>query len=126
LRDFLNFDILSVRTNVIQNALNYNFNRNNDESSSGIGNFFDNSTVYFGKYLGRSLYVDTLMHWSYDKSRVDDEYTIDGLVFRPEIGLELESPFVNIRWNMAPNLSGLRTDNFVYSTSVTLSWKFSL
>ena len=126
LRDFLNFDILSVRTNVIQNALNYNLNRNNDESSSAIGNFFDNSTVYFGKYLWRSLYVDTLMHWSYDKSRIDDQYTIDGLVFRPEIGLELESPFVNIRWNMAPNLSGLRTDNFVYSTSVTLSWKFSL
>ena len=107
LRDFLNFDILSVRTNVIQNALNYNLNRNNDESSSAIGNFFDNSTVYFGKYLGRSLYVDTLMHWSYDKSRIDDQYTIDGLVFRPEIGLELESPFVNIRWNMAPNLSRL-------------------
>lgn len=125
LRDFLNFDILSVRTNVLQNALNYNFNKNNQDSSYGIGNFFDNSTVYLGKYLGRSLYVDTLMHWSYDESRMDDKYAFDGLIFKPEIGLEIESPFVNVRWNMAPDFSGLRSDSFVYSTSVTLSWKFS-
>ena len=125
LREFLNFDILSVRTNVLQNALNYNFNKNNQDSSYKIGNFFDNSTVYLGKYLGRSLYVDTLMHLSYDGSRVDDKYTFDGLIFKPEIGLEIESPFVNVRWNMAPDLSGLRSDSFVYSTSVTLSWKFS-
>ena len=73
LRDFLNFDILSVRTNVLQNALNYNLNKTKDENSSyGIGNFFDNSTVYMGKYFGRSLYVDSLMHLSYDKDRVND------------------------------------------------------
>lgn len=126
LRDFLNFDILSVRTNVLQNALNYNLNKTKDENSSyGIGNFFDNSTVYMGKYFGRSLYVDSLMHLSYDKDRVNDTYAPGGLQFQPEIGLEIESPFVNIRWNMAPKLNGLRTVNLVDSTSVTLSWKFS-
>ena len=126
LRDFLNFDILSVRTNVLQNALNYNLNRTKNENSSyGIGNFFDNSTVYMGKYFGRSLYVDSLMHLSYDENRVNDTYAPGGLQFQPEIGLEIESPFVNIRWNMAPKLSEFRTANLVDSTSVTLSWKFS-
>lgn len=128
LRDFLNFDILSVRTNVLQNALNYGFLRRSEDeqnSSSGFGNFFDNSTVYIGKYVGSSLYVDALMHWSYDEMRIDDTLTPGGLVFRPEFGLEVEAPFGNIRWNMAPDINGIRNDKFVSSTSVTLSWKFS-
>lgn len=126
LRDFLNFDILSVRTNVLQNALNYNLNKTKNENSSyGIGNFLDNSTVYIGKYFGRSLYVDSLMHLSYDDTNVEDRYAPGGIQFQPEIGLEIESPFVNIRWNMAPKLSEFRTDNLVDSTSITLSWKFS-
>ena len=128
LRDFLNFDILSVRTNVLQNALNYGLldrTENSENSSFGFGNFFDNSTVYIGKYFGSSLYVDALMHWSYDKTKVDDKFTAGGLVFRPEFGLEIEAPFGNLRWNMAPDINGIRNDRFVSSTSVTLSWKFS-
>lgn len=128
LRDFLNFDILSVRTNVLQNALNYGLldrTEDSENSSFGFGNFFDNSTVYIGKYFGSSLYMDALMHWSYDKTKVDDKFTAGGLVFRPEFGLEIEAPFGNIRWNMAPDINGIRNDRFVSSTSVTLSWKFS-
>lgn len=128
LRDFLNFDILSVRTNVLQNALNYGLlerSKDSENSSFGLGNFFDNSTVYIGKYFGSSLYMDALMHWSYDETRVDDTLTSEGLVFRPEFGLEIEAPFGNLRWNMAPDINGLRNDRFVSSTSVTLSWKFS-
>lgn len=128
LRDFLNFDILSVRTNVLQNALNYGLlDRTEDSENSGFGfgNFFDNSTVYIGKYFGSSLYMDALMHWSYDRTRVDDKFTAGGLVFRPEFGLEIEAPFGNLRWNMAPDINGIRNDRFVSSTSVTLSWKFS-
>ncbi len=128
LRDFLNFDILSVRTNVLQNALNYGLldrTEDSENSSFGFGNFFDNSTVYIGKYFGSSLYMDALMHWSYDKTKVDDKFTAGGLVFRPEFGLEIEAPFGNLRWNMAPDINGIRNDRFVSSTSVTLSWKFS-
>lgn len=128
LRDFLNFDILSVRTNVLQNALSYGLKDREEESENKnlkIGNFFDNSTVYLGKYFGSSLYMDALMHWSYDETRIDDSMISSGLIFRPEFGLEVESPFGNIRWNMSPDINGIRNDRFVSSTSVTLSWKFS-
>lgn len=128
LRDFLNFDILSVRTNILQNALGYGLQSRSDESEKKnvqFGNFFDNSTVYIGKYFGSSLYMDALMHWSYDETRIDENLVANGLVFRPEFGLEVESPFGNIRWNMAPDINGIRNDRFVSSTSVTLSWKFS-
>lgn len=129
LREFLNFDILSIRTNVLQNALKQGLSNNvlsfSETNSIGIGNLLDNSTVYIGKYFGSDLYVDALMHWSYDDTRVDDTLTIGGLVFKPEIGFELVSPFVNIRWSMAPDIDAMMNNRIVSSTSVTLSWNFS-
>ena len=46
------------------------------------------------------------------------------IVFQPEIGLEMEAPFANIRWNFAPDLENF-ADTVVSSTSVTLSWRFT-
>lgn len=137
LRDFLNFDILSVRTSVLQNTVKMGLSLNSGDSSKdshdgrsgkpavGIGNFLDNSTVYVGKYFGSALYADALMHWTYDESRLDDKVVAGGLVFRPEFGLELESPFANIRWTTSPDIDAMLSNRIVASTSVTLSWKFS-
>ena len=125
LRDLLNFDILSVRTMVLQNALKYGLSSNKSDNDLAIGNFLDNSTVYIGKYFGSELYVDALLHWSYDETKVDNKFTPGGLVFKPEFGLELEAPFAYIRWNMAPDINAMMNNRIASSTSVTLSWKFS-
>ena len=128
LRDFLNFDILSFRTNILQNAVKQTFSNKNSDSSEktfGIGNYFDNSTVYIGKYFGSNMYADALMHWTYDETRVEDKYTLGGLLFKPEFGFELNSPYVNIRWNMAPDIDAIMNGRLLPSTSVTLSWKIS-
>ncbi len=96
-----------------------------NEKGSLISNLFDNSTVYIGKYFGSSIYVDALMHWTYDDSKTSSlDTTGGGLVFQPEIGLELESPFANIRWSFAPNLGELQ-QSWVQSTSITLSWRLN-
>ena len=128
LRDFLNFDILSIRTLVLQNAFKSSFLKDKSQNKSEdltIGNLLDNSTVYIGKYIGSDLYLDALMHWSYDESRQNDFMTPGGLVFKPEIGLEIETPFANIKWKMAPEFTNVFDRKLVSSTSVTLSWKFS-
>lgn len=132
-RDFLKLDILSVRTSLIQNALKINTEdstvqgrRNIDIDKNNVGNYFDNSTVYVGKYFGSNIYADALMHWSYDDTRINDGMTFNGLVFKPEIGLELESPFMSIRWNMAPDISAMINHKFSMDASVTLSWKWAL
>jgi len=125
LRDLLNFDIFSVRTMVLQNTLKMGFAGTLTPSKMAAGNFLDNSTVYIGKYFGSAVYVDALMHLSYDETRVDDNTTAQGLTFQPEFGLELESPFANIRWNLAPNIDAMLNNEIVTSTSLTLSWKFS-
>ncbi len=125
LRQVLNFDIFSVRTNVIQNTVNLRLSDNYGKGNITLGNLFDNSTVYIGKYLGNALYVDAMLHVSMEDNRIN-EYTNTGtLKFQPEFGLELESPYANIRFNMAPDIKALFNNQFVPSTSLTLSWKFT-
>jgi len=123
LRDFLNFDIFSLRTNFIQNTLNLSLSQDNQKAMT-FGNFFDNSTVYIGKYLGSALYVDAMLNLQYDEKRIDKESP--GILFKPEFGVEMESPFVNIRWNVAPDIEAMMQKQYVPSSSVSLSWKFSL
>ena len=125
LRDLLNFDIFSVRTNILQNTI-YLSNKRNETKSMTIGNFFDNSTVYIGKYIGSALYVDAMLNMS-ASDYVDTEYLSTGnLLFQPEFGLELELPVMNIRWDMTWDLTpGLQFKSYVPATSLSFSWKFN-
>ncbi len=125
LRDLLNFDIFSLRTNVLQNTYNLSISRNSSKENISIGNFLDNTTVYIGKYLGSSLYVDAMLHLSFEDGNVNDINAAGKMLFQPEFGMELESPFANIRVNMSPDINALLKNQFVPSASVTLSWKFA-
>ena len=126
LRELLKFDIFSVRTNVLQNTVKYGFANNSINRQMKFSNFFDDSTVYIGKYFGSSIYADAMMHWVYDETRAEDSIAVGGLVFQPEVGFEMASPFVNIRLGVAPNIEALRNNMWVSSASMTLSWKFAL
>lgn len=125
LRDFLNFDILSIRTTVVQNALKYSISQDSERQGMNISNFFDNTTVYIGKYFGSSLYADAMVRLVYDKNRVNDSSTLRGLIFEPEIGFEMESPLAKIRWSLEPDLTDLSRNKLVVIPSLTLSWKFN-
>lgn len=126
LRDLCNFDIFSIRTTALQNTIMQGLELGNrPENNSVIGNLFDNSTVYIGKYFGSDVYADALLHWTYDRKIANANESIgEGLVFRPEIGLEFNAPFANIRWNFAPDLSNMQ-ESWAKATSVTLSWRLT-
>lgn len=128
LRELLHFDIVSIRANVLQNSLKLGMDENSSNKQLTVGNFLDNSTVYVGKYFGSSIYVDSMLHWSYDEHKERTGDAVGGLVFQPEFGFEVASPFVNIRLGVAPDIDSLQKgllDTWVQSTSMTLSWKFS-
>ncbi len=129
LRDLLNFDIFSLRTNVLQNTYNLSIARNLEKEKQkqkiSVGNFLDNTTVYIGKYIGSSLYVDAMLHLSFEDNKLNNISETGKVLFQPEFGMELESPFANIRVNMAPDINALLKNQFVPSASVTLSWKFT-
>lgn len=124
LRDFLNFDIFSVRTSLLQNAITQNMLQDSSKKVT-LGNYFDNTTVYIGKYFGNDVYVDGLLRWSYDENEaLLEDSANQGLVFQPELGLEFTAPFANIRWQFAPEMGELQK-SWVPATSVTLSWRFT-
>ncbi len=125
LRELCNFDIFSIRLNVIQNAVNYSLQRDSSNNKLTFSNFFDNSTVYIGKYFGSAIYADAMLHWTYDDTRDAQGNLVNGLVFQPEFGFEMASPYVNIRLGVAPNLDAIKNDLWMPSTSITLSWKHS-
>lgn len=128
LRETLNFDIFSIRTNVLQNSVKFATSRDSSSNHLSFGNFIDNSTVYVGKYFGSSIYVDSLLHWTYDEDKAVNGANSRDIVFQPEFGFEMTSPFVNIRIGVAPDIDEIRrgiTGTWVPSTSMTLSWKHS-
>lgn len=125
LRNLLNFDIFSVRTNILQNTINMSTQRNGPNRMT-VGNFFDNSTVYIGKYIGSALYVDAMLNMS-ASDYMDAEYLSTGnLIFQPEFGLELEMSKMNIRWDMMWDITpGMKFKSYVPSTTLSFSWKFT-
>ena len=125
-RDFFHLDVLSLRTLVLQNVILGNLFNSSPDTPLTIGNYFDNTSVYIGKYLGSAIYADAMLHLSYydpKAARNDKERrpVYGNLLFQPEIGLEMNTPFFLLRWHIAPS----RPDKmFVPDAGITLSWKF--
>ncbi len=131
IRDILGLDLFSIRTLILQNAIFGPAMRTNADTPMTIGNYFDNTTVYMGKYLGSAMYADALLHFSYydpksDQNTGTEQSLFENMLVQPEFGLEVTTPFFLLRWGITPGFTpeNLRT-LFVPDNSVTLSWKFS-
>ena len=127
IRDLLHVDAFSMRTLLIQNAIFGNLFRANTDTPLTIGNYFDNTSVYIGKYFGSQIYADALLHLSYydpllAKGNIIRKPVYGNLLFMPELGLEMATPFFLLRSSISPT----RSDTlFVSDTKLTFSWKFS-
>jgi hypothetical protein len=129
LRNFLGLDMLSLRTQVLQNmvfqAAGINQNRNQSQKLDGaverqsrVGNYFDNTTVFIGKYIGSDVFVQSLFSFRYDENK----QTWGGLKLEPDIGLEMQSPLFSIGVHLVP----LHPENwFVEDISFSLTWRKS-
>ncbi|MDR2363862.1 MAG: translocation/assembly module TamB [Spirochaetaceae bacterium] len=116
IRNFLHLDMFSVRTQVLQNAFFQAAGlQGTVDRINGVGNYFDNTTVFFGKYIGRDMFVQSMLSFRYDKNKT----TWGGLTFEPDIGVELETPLFNIRWDFIPT----HPENwYINDNSITLTW----
>ena len=101
-RDFLGLDMLSVRTQVFQNMVLQATGTGPEPNTLGstyrVGNYFDNSTVFLGKYFGADLFGQAMLSFKYD----EDKISLGGLRLEPEIGLEMRNPLFDVRFNMLP------------------------
>jgi hypothetical protein len=120
-RNFLRLDMLNVRTRILQNAIisgTVGYGEGSSNRSTQVGNYFDNTTVFIGKYIGQDVFIQGSLTMKYD----ENDNTLGGLRFEPDIGIEWQSPYVNIRWDFFPSSP---QNWWVTDNSITLSWTFS-
>ncbi len=123
-RDALGLDMFSVRTQVLQNAVLQATGLRSDpvDRIGGLGNYFDNTTVFFGKYLGSDLFLQSMLSLRYDEYKSYELF--GGLTLEPDIGVEMKTPLFTLRWNFVPTV-GNSEKLFIDDHSFTLSWKWS-
>ena len=120
-RDIFRLDMFSIRTRLLHNAVIYGvsgISQPTVDRGNIVGNYFDNTTVFIGKYVGRDMFVQGMLTMKYDPNST----AFGGIVFEPDIGIELQSPFLNIRWDFFP----YHPENWwVSDNSITLTWSKS-
>jgi len=121
IRNFLNLDMFNVRTRLLQNAVVTGvtgLGQSPVDRNNSVGNYFDNTTVFMGKYIGQDMFAQFMFTMRYDENNT----AFGGIVVEPDIGIELQSPYFNIRWDFYP----YHPENWwVNDTSITLSWSKS-
>jgi hypothetical protein len=119
IRDFLRLDMFSVRTQVLQNYVfqAVGLEKQPVDRIATVGNYFDNTSVYVGKYIGSDMFIQSMVSLRYDETKP----TMGGYTFEPDFSVELRSPLGNIRWNLVPT----HPENwYISDNSFTISWNF--
>ena len=119
-RNFLGMDMLSMRTQLLQNVVFQAASGQFSNTASGkpfrLGNYFDNTTVFIGKFIGTDLFGEAMLSFKYDENKID----WGGLVLEPELGFELRNPLFDIQFNMVL----LHPENlFIDDVSFSLVWR---
>jgi hypothetical protein len=130
-RDFIHTDMFSIRTQVLQNIVIQSTGlRDPVDRNAGLGNYFDNTTVFLGKYFGPDVFGQAMLSFRYDENRTTfgdisrGSLTLGGgMSLEADLGVELHNPLFDIQVNFAPR----RLENmFVDDLSFTLLWKRSI
>jgi len=124
-RNITGLDMFSVRTRFTQNLIVSGISAGLSQNSSssrqtnfGLGNIFDNTSVSVGKYIGQDMFAQSMVKIKYDEKST----VLGGVTFEPELGIEFQTPFFNIRWAyFYPE----QTKNFWVNNSITLMWNKS-
>jgi hypothetical protein len=135
-RNVLFLDMFSFRTQILQNVASQLMGQSqgntvNDGTSSrggaalGFGNYFDNTSVFVGKYLDPNMFLQTMVSLRYDENRTaaaQGRLTMGGYTVEVDIGFELRAPWMDVRLSIVPtHFEHL----FVDDISVSLIWRRS-
>jgi translocation and assembly module TamB len=127
IREGLNLDMVTIRTDIIENTLAEGLTRSDgpdsNATSSGLGRYLDNTSLFAGKYIGNALFVSGSISANYFESQ-RLRSIFGGLEFETSVSMEMETPFFNVAWSYSPE-PGATDRNFVADNKITLKWQFS-
>jgi hypothetical protein len=121
IRDFLNLDMLSIRTQILQNWI---FESTGIKTPvDRVGNYLDNTSVFIGKYLGSNVFIQGMVAFRYDSARKSQTWLgVEGLALEPDVSLEMRTPLFNIGVSLAP----LHPQYwFINDISIALAWRWT-
>jgi translocation and assembly module TamB len=131
-RNFTGLDMFSVRTKIFQNAIvtgvsgfsqpssQNTVDRNRNQNNLGLY-LIDNTSVFMGKYISKDMFIQSMLTLKYD----ENSPFFGGLTPELDFGIELQSPFLNIRWDFYPDFFPLHPENLPVGNSITLIWSRS-
>jgi hypothetical protein len=122
LRDLLHVDMFSARTQALQNAIFATMftPEEREGQTTSAWNYFDNTTLFVGKYITQNMFVQSMVSTVYDRNQIEN----NGLSFNVFLGIELSSPLFDIRAEMSPDILNTQ-DLWIPATSISLrrTWR---
>lgn len=114
-RELLNLDMFSIRTQLIQNLVA-------EKLFGAAVNPLDNTAVSLGKYLGNDLFLEMLVRLQSRPTAPGELSPAIGLRSDVELNLEWATPFFLLEWSFLP-----RTPEtlFLADNSLSMKWRYS-
>jgi hypothetical protein len=125
-RDALNLDLFSIRTQLFQNLLRGVIDQNDaiplDSAVPSLGEYLDNTTLFAGRYLGTDLFLELLVQLRQSETSALGQQSLTGIEIDSEVSLEWETPFFQLEWAFFPrDPSSL----FLADNTIRFSWDYS-
>lgn len=122
-KDLLNLDMFSIRTQLVQNILLDRVFTPDPETVS-FGRYLENTTLFIGKYLGENIFLESLFRFRTE----DDSNGIFGvnsemLRLEAEINMEIKTPIVQIDLGLRPDFFNIEKD--FLNPSIGFRWGYS-
>ena len=128
LKQSLHLDNVTIKTEILENALADQIYR---DTSSGTGSsysmvsYLDNTSIYFGKFAGDSLYLSAGVVVDYDQLYGLRSYG-NGIELLPDLTIEMRTPFFMVYWNYNKrNAYDFYNTDIVPNNAIGLEWRYS-
>ncbi|MBN1412467.1 MAG: translocation/assembly module TamB domain-containing protein [Spirochaetales bacterium] len=127
IRDYLNIDIFSIRTPIVQNFLLDKIINTSSEptSPSTLGKYIDNTMITMGQFLGEDILLTGALRFR-DVNNYPDFVGLGffGVLMEFELNMDWPTPFFDLEWSFNPKLDHL-DDFFLTDNSIKFEWSFS-
>lgn len=125
-RDALQLDLFSIRTQLFQNLLRSVIETGEgyplDNTVPSLGQYLDNTTLFMGRYLGTDLFLELLVQLRATEPAEVQPRTLAGIEVESELSLEWQTPFFLLEWTFFPRDPSTL---FLSDNTISFSWEYS-
>ena len=125
IRDTLRLDVFSLRTQLLHNTLMdiLPMETGFQSAANPLAKYFDNTTLFMGKYFGDSMFFQTMVVLSANDDISPGLFMTDALKMDVELSFEWQTPLYELTISTQPKLTSF--PGIVSDFSVGLAWRFS-